>query len=115
MDIAYQNDISSVEERVDNELASELQHSDGPYEEFDPSELRLSVNDYGEGTSGTNNEQDPIDENKISKEDSLDKNETSEEELLDENETSDEEKSMNEYETSGEEELMNEYETSNED
>ncbi|KAM3363512.1 hypothetical protein P3S68_018366 [Capsicum galapagoense] len=103
LDVAYQNDISSVKERVDDELAGELQH-EGLYEEFDPSELRLNVHDYGEGTFGANDEEDPTDENEIS-----------EEELLDENETSDEEESMNEYETSNEGELMNDYETSDED
>ncbi|KAM3360722.1 hypothetical protein P3S68_015576 [Capsicum galapagoense] len=104
LDVAYQNDISSVEKRVDDELAGELQHSKGLYEKFDPSKLRLNVNNNGEGISGENNEKDPTD-----------KNEISEEELLDENETSDEDQSMNEYESSDEEELMNEYETSDED
>ncbi|KAM3251440.1 hypothetical protein P3L10_005510 [Capsicum annuum] len=103
LDVAYQNNISSVEERVDDELAGELQH-EGLYEEFDPSELRLNVHDYGDGTSGANDEEDPTDENEIS-----------EEELLDENETIDEEESINEYETSNEEEFMNDYETNDED
>ncbi|KAM3282290.1 hypothetical protein P3S67_025935 [Capsicum chacoense] len=92
LDVVYQNDISSVEERVDDELAGELQHSEGLYEEFDPSGLFLNVNDYGEGTSGTNDEEDPTDKNEISKK-----------ELLDENETSDEEELMDEYESSDEE------------
>ncbi|KAM3216980.1 hypothetical protein P3L10_026423 [Capsicum annuum] len=104
LDVAYQNDISSVEERVDDELAGELQHGEGLYEKFDPSELRLNVHDYGERTFGENDDEDPTDENEIS-----------EKELLDENETSDEEESMNEYESSDEEELMNDYETSDED
>ncbi|KAM3216626.1 hypothetical protein P3L10_026067 [Capsicum annuum] len=104
LDIAYQNDISSVEERVDDELAGELQHNEGLYKEFDPSKLRLNVHDYGEGTFGENDEKNLTDENKIS-----------EEELLDENETSDKEESMNEYETSDEEELMNDHETNDED
>ncbi|KAM3238180.1 hypothetical protein P3L10_013210 [Capsicum annuum] len=104
LDVAYQNDISSVEERVDDELADDLQNRKGLYEEFNPSKIRLNVNDYGEGTSRANDEEDPNDENNIS-----------EEELLDENETSDEEESMDEYESSNEEELMNDYETSDED
>ncbi|XP_059299092.1 uncharacterized protein LOC132051859 isoform X1 [Lycium ferocissimum] len=91
LDVAYQNDISSVEERVDDELAGELQHSEGLYEEFDPSELRLNLNDYGEGTSRANEEKDSADEYGTSKE-----------ELLDENETSDEEELMNEYESNEE-------------
>ncbi|KAM3290128.1 hypothetical protein P3S67_018417 [Capsicum chacoense] len=104
LDAAYQNDISSVEERVDDELAGELQYSEGLYEEFDPSKLRLNVNDYGEGTSGANYEEDPTDENEIS-----------DEELLDENETSDEKESVDEYELSDEEELMNDYEIRDEE
>ena len=88
LDVAYQNDISSVEERVDDELAGELQHNEGLYEEFDPFKLRLNLYDYGEGTFGANDEEDLTDENEIS-----------EEELLDENETSDEEESMDEYES----------------
>ncbi|KAM3397350.1 hypothetical protein P3S68_000862 [Capsicum galapagoense] len=104
LDIAYQNDISSVEERVDDELAGELRHNEGLFEEFDPSILRLIVNDYGEGIYVENDEKDPTNENEIS-----------EEELLDENETSDEEESMDEYKLSDEEELMNDYETSDED
>ncbi|KAM3379227.1 hypothetical protein P3S68_011641 [Capsicum galapagoense] len=104
LNVAYLNDISSIKERVDDELVGELQHSKGLYEEFDPSKLCLNVNNYREGTSGANDEEDPTDENKISKE-----------ELLDENETSDEEESMDEYESSDEEELMNDYETSDGD
>ena len=88
MDVAYKNDISSIEERVDDELADELQHNERPYKEFDPSKLRLNVHYYGEGTTGENDEEDPTDKNKIS-----------EKELLDENETSDEEELMNDYET----------------
>ncbi|KAM3233752.1 hypothetical protein P3L10_019111 [Capsicum annuum] len=103
LDVEFQNDISSVKERVDDELVGELQHNEGLYEEFDPSKHRLNVNDYGEGTSGANNKKDPTDKNKIS-----------EEELLDENETSEKEESMNEYESSDEEVLMNDYETSDE-
>ncbi|KAM3238325.1 hypothetical protein P3L10_013356 [Capsicum annuum] len=104
LDVAYQNDISSVKERVDDKLAGELQHNEGLYEEFNLLELGLIVNDYGEEISGTND-----------KENSTDENEISEEELLDENEISDEEESMNEYESSDEEEFMNDYETSDED
>ncbi|KAM3300988.1 hypothetical protein P3S67_015488 [Capsicum chacoense] len=102
LDIAYQNDISSIEEKVDDELVGELQHSEGLYGEFDSSYLRFNVNDYGDGTSGSNDEEDPTDENEISEKRSLDENETSEEELLDDNETSDEEELMNNYETSDE-------------
>ncbi|KAF3629651.1 putative late blight resistance protein -like protein R1B-23-like [Capsicum annuum] len=104
LNVAYQNDISSVKERMDDELAGMLQHNEGLYEEFDPSELRLIVNDYGEGKYGANDKEDPTDENEIS-----------EEELLDENETSDEKESMDEYESSDGEELMNDYETTDED
>lgn len=93
LDVVYQNDISSAEERVDDELAGELQHNEGLYEKFDPSELRLNVHDYEEGTSEANDEEDPTDEN-----------EKNEKDLLDENKTSEEEESMNEYETSDEEE-----------
>ncbi|XP_047262651.1 uncharacterized protein LOC124885261 [Capsicum annuum] len=102
LDVAYQNDISSDEQRVDDELAGELQHSKGLYEEFNPSELRLNVGDYGQGTSRENEEENPCDENESGEEEFLDENETNEEEFLDENEITDEEELMSAYESNEE-------------
>lgn len=73
---------------VDDELASELQHTKGIYEEFNASILKSKPNDYGEGTSRANEE-----------EFSTDEYETSDDELLDENETSDEEEFDNDSES----------------
>ncbi|KAM3308784.1 hypothetical protein P3S67_010528 [Capsicum chacoense] len=102
LDVAYQNDISSVGQRVDDELTGELQHSEGLYEEFVPSQLRLNVRDYGQGTSRENGEENPRDENESGEEEFLDENETSEEEFLDENKITNEEELMSDYESSEE-------------
>lgn len=94
LDVAYQNDISSVQQIMDNELAYEL-HSEDIYEEVDPSTFpsKSVQQDYGVGTSMTNEEEDSANENETNEEEEfIDENETSEEdEVADENETSDEE------------------------
>ncbi|KAK6803428.1 hypothetical protein RDI58_001212 [Solanum bulbocastanum] len=89
LDVAYQNDISSVEAiLVDDELACELQHSEGIYEEFDVTILQSNPNNYGEGTSRANEEASQTDECV-----------TSDEELLNKNEINDEEEFDNDYES----------------
>lgn len=81
LDVAYQNDISSsVEAIVDDELAGELQHSEGSYEEFDASVLNSNPTDYGEGSSGANEEECPTDEYEISEEESFEEDGTNDEE-----------------------------------
>ncbi|KAG5586003.1 hypothetical protein H5410_046437 [Solanum commersonii] len=91
LDVAYQNDISSVEVMVDDELAGELQHSEGIYEEFDATVLQSDLNNYGEGTSRANEEESQTEEY-----------ETSDDELLEENEISDEEEFDSNYESNEE-------------
>ncbi|XP_049403003.1 uncharacterized protein LOC125866713 [Solanum stenotomum] len=91
LDVAYQNDIPSVEAMVDDELAGELQHSEGIYEEFDATILQSDLNNYGEGTSRANEDESQTDEYK-----------TSDEELLEENEISDEEEFDSDYESNEE-------------
>uniref|UniRef100_A0A1U7YJY3 Uncharacterized protein LOC104248805 n=1 Tax=Nicotiana sylvestris TaxID=4096 RepID=A0A1U7YJY3_NICSY len=84
--VAYQNDISSVQQTVDNELEYEL-HSEGIYEEVD----LLVEQNYGIGTFMANAEEDSGDENEfIEEEEFSDEIETSEEdETDDENVASD--------------------------
>lgn len=91
---------------MDDELAGELQHSKGLYEEFNPSELRLNVGDYGQGTSRENEEENPCDENESGEEEFLDENETNEEEFLDENEITDEEELMSDYESNEDDRIV---------
>jgi len=83
LDVAYQNNISSVETVVDDELADELQDSNGLYEEFDPSVLRSILTEHGERTSMENEDEDSIDEHETSEDEELYDEEN-------ENETSDE-------------------------
>ena len=59
--VAYQNEISSVEAMVDDELAGELQHSERIYEKFDTTVLQSNLNNYGEGISRANEEESQTD------------------------------------------------------
>ncbi|KAK6773754.1 hypothetical protein RDI58_028992 [Solanum bulbocastanum] len=91
LDVAYLNDISSVESTVNDELACELLHSEGIYEKFDATILQSNPNNYREGTSRANEEESKTDEY-----------ETSDEELLEENQISDEEEFPSDYESNEE-------------
>lgn len=94
-DVAYQNDSSSVEAMVNDELTSELQHSESIYEEFDTSVLKSNPNDYREETFRSNEEESTTDEYK-----------TSEEELLEESETSDKKEFDSDYESNEDDQLV---------
>ncbi|MCD9641147.1 hypothetical protein HAX54_027093 [Datura stramonium] len=89
LNVAYQNDISSIEAIVNDKLVGELQHNKGIYEEFDASVVNSNPTDLGEGSSGVNKEECQTDEY-----------ETSEKESFEEDETSDEKEFNNDYESS---------------
>ncbi|XP_019240549.1 PREDICTED: uncharacterized protein LOC109220542 [Nicotiana attenuata] len=72
LDVAYQNDISNVESIVDDELADELQHNEGIYEEFDPSVLATNEDEDRGVEHETSDEEGLQDESETGNDEDLD-------------------------------------------
>ncbi|XP_019240729.1 PREDICTED: uncharacterized protein LOC109220717 [Nicotiana attenuata] len=72
LDVAYQNEISNVESIADDELADELQHNEGIYEEFDSSVLATNEDEDRGVEHETINEEELLDESETGDDEDLD-------------------------------------------